>query len=247
MNNQASFKLSPYHQLNHEQTLLVQKILNFAVAHIANQSYPAIFTIYGAAGTGKSVVLSALFDQLQKLSRQKSGKLYKTQNYFLVNHPELLKVYKQIAGPIKELYKKNYMRPTSFINQLDKKQSSADIVVIDEAHLLLSQADHYNNFYHDNQLSEIIKRAKIVILVFDETQVLRMKSFWTRERLEAITHQYTHEDYQLQHQFRMMAPDSLVKWFDSFTQGKLMPLTKEMWHNYDFRIFTDAEKCGKKL
>lgn len=121
MNNQASFKLSPYHQLNHEQTLLVQKILNFAVAHIANQSYPAIFTIYGAAGTGKSVVLSALFDQLQKLSRQKSGKLYKTQNYFLVNHPELLKVYKQIAGPIKELYKKNYMRPTSFINQLDKK------------------------------------------------------------------------------------------------------------------------------
>lgn len=247
MNNQASFKLSPYHQLNHEQTLLVQKILNFAVAHIANQSYPAIFTIYGAAGTGKSVVLSALFDQLQKLSRQKSGKLYKTQNYFLVNHPELLKVYKQIAGPIKELYKKNYMRPTSFINQLDKNQSSADIVVIDEAHLLLSQADHYNNFYHDNQLSEIIKRAKIVILVFDETQVLRMKSFWTRERLEAITHQYTHEDYQLQHQFRMMAPDSLVKWFDSFTQGKLMPLTKEMWHNYDFRIFTDAEKMRQEI
>ena len=83
---------------------------------------------------------------------------------------------------------------------MDKKQTSADVVVIDEAHLLLSQPDHYNNFYHDNQLEEVIKRSKVVILVFDENQVLRMKSFWTRKRLEAITHHYPHEDYQLHHQ-----------------------------------------------
>ena len=192
-------------------------------------------------------MLSALFDQLQKLNHQTGSQLYKTQNYFLVNHPELLKVYKQIAGPIKELYKKNYMRPTSFINQMDKKQTSADVVVIDEAHLLLSQPDHYNNFYHDNQLEEVIKRSKVIILVFDENQVLRMKSFWTRKRLEAITHHYPHEDYQLHHQFRMMAPDSLIEWFNFFTHNKLMPLKKEMWHNYDFRIFTDAEKMRQEI
>lgn len=226
MNNQASFKLSPYHQLNQEQSLLVQKILYFSITHCSNKNHPAVFTIYGEAGTGKSVVLSALFDQLQKLNHQTGSQLYKTQNYFLVNHPELLKVYKQIAGPIKELYKKNYMRPTSFINQMDKKQTSADVVVIDEAHLLLSQPDHYNNFYHDNQLEEVIKRSKVIILVFDENQVLRMKSFWTRKRLEAITHHYPHEDYQLHHQFRMMAPDSLIEWFNFFTHNKLMPLKK---------------------
>ena len=247
MNNQASFKLSPYHQLNQEQSLLVQKILHFSITHCSNKNYPAVFTIYGEAGTGKSVVLSALFDQLQKLNHQTGSQLYKTQNYFLVNHPELLKVYKQIAGPIKELYKKNYMRPTSFINQMDKKQTSADVVVIDEAHLLLSQPDHYNNFYHDNQLEEVIKRSKVVILVFDENQVLRMKSFWTRKRLEAITHHYPHEDYQLHHQFRMMAPDSLIEWFNFFTHNKLMPLKKEMWHNYDFRIFNDAEKMRQEI
>ena len=105
MNNQASFKLSPYHQLNQEQSLLVQKILHFSITHCSNKNHPAVFTIYGEAGTGKSVVLSALFDQLQKLNHQTGSQLYKTQNYFLVNHPELLKVYKQIAGPIKELYK----------------------------------------------------------------------------------------------------------------------------------------------
>lgn len=247
MNNQASFKLSPYHQLNQEQSLLVQKILHFSITHCSNKNHPAVFTIYGEAGTGKSVVLSALFDQLQKLNHQTGSQLYKTQNYFLVNHPELLKVYKQIAGPIKELYKKNYMRPTSFINQMDKKQTSADVVVIDEAHLLLSQPDHYNNFYHDNQLEEVIKRSKVIILVFDENQVLRMKSFWTRKRLEAITHHYPYEDYQLHHQFRMMAPDSLIEWFNFFTHNKLMPLKKEMWHNYDFRIFTDAEKMRQEI
>ncbi|MCB7112690.1 DUF2075 domain-containing protein, partial [[Eubacterium] rectale] len=60
------------------------------------------------------------------------------------------------------------------------------MVVIDEAHLLLSKPDHYNNFYHENQLLEIIKRAKVVVLVFDQYQVLRMKSFWTLDRLNEL-------------------------------------------------------------
>ncbi|WP_306795037.1 DNA/RNA helicase domain-containing protein, partial [Agathobacter rectalis] len=67
-----------------------------------------------------------------------------------------------------------------------KNNASADIVVIDEAHLLLSKPDHYNNFYHENQLLEIIKRAKVVVLVFDQYQVLRMKSFWTLDRLNEL-------------------------------------------------------------
>lgn len=248
MNNQAKIKLSPNNSLTDEQNRLIQRIIDFASNHLKSGTYPAIFTIYGEAGTGKSVVLSHLFDQIQKLSCTSDNVPFtNTQNYFLVNHPELLKVYKQIAGPIKELYKKDYLRPTSFINQMDKKQTSADIIVIDEAHLLLSQPDHYNNFYHDNQLVEIIKRAKIVILVFDEYQVLRMKSFWTKERLEQITHQYPHQDYQLKHQFRMSAPDSLIEWLDSFTSKKIEPLNKRMWQNYDFRIYADAEKMRRDI
>ena len=184
MNNQAFQKLSPNHPLTNEQNSLINRIIKFAAAHLQNKNIPAVFTIYGDAGTGKSVILSSLFDRIQKLSRNNTAPFSGTQNYFLVNHPELLKVYKQIAGPLQELYKKDYMRPTSFINQLDKKQKTADIVVIDEAHLLLSQPDHYNNFYHNNQLEEIIKLAKVVVLVFDEYQVLRMKSFWTKERLD---------------------------------------------------------------
>lgn len=166
MQNNAADKLSPFKKLTIEQQNLITQIISFTKQHI-NRNFPAIFTIYGEAGTGKSVVLSSLFYQVQKLRHDKTNSIYQTNNYFLVNHPEILKVYRQIAGTLPNLLKKNFQRPTTFINQLDKKNKHADIVIIDEAHLLLSKPDHYNNFYHENQLTEIIKRSKVVILVFD--------------------------------------------------------------------------------
>ncbi|WP_294545382.1 DNA/RNA helicase domain-containing protein, partial [uncultured Limosilactobacillus sp.] len=221
MSNQAIEKLSPFKELTDEQAELVDDVIDFARKHL-EQDHPAVYTILGDAGTGKSVVLSQLFARIQKAARiQADSPFYGTHNYFLVNHPEVLKVYKQIAGPIKTLLKKDYQRPTTFINQLDKRNETSDIVVIDEAHLLLSKPDHYNNFYHENQLVEIIKRAKVVILVFDPYQVLRMKSFWTLDRLNELVAPYPHQSYRLKHQFRMTASDELIDWFNNLTDGQI--------------------------
>lgn len=247
MSNQAIEKLSPFKNLTDEQAQLVDEVILFAKQHLT-QDFPAVYTILGDAGTGKSVVLSHLFARLQQSARvQSDSPFYGTHNYFLVNHPEVLKVYKQIAGPIKTLLKKDYQRPTSFINQLDKNNASADIVVIDEAHLLLSKPDHYNNFYHENQLLEIIKRAKVVVLVFDQYQVLRMKSFWTLDRLNELIAPYPHQSYQLKHQFRMTASDDLIAWFNQLTNGLIEPLPKNACNHYDFRIFDDAEKMRQLI
>ncbi|WP_283575620.1 DUF2075 domain-containing protein [Limosilactobacillus pulli] len=241
MSNQAIEKLSPFKELTDEQAELVDDVIDFARKHL-EQDHPAVYTILGDAGTGKSVVLSQLFARIQKAARiQADSPFYGTHNYFLVNHPEVLKVYKQIAGPIKTLLKKDYQRPTTFINQLDKRNETSDIVVIDEAHLLLSKPDHYNNFYHENQLVEIIKRAKVVILVFDPYQVLRMKSFWTLDRLNELVAPYPHQSYRLKHQFRMTASDELIDWFNNLTDGQIKPLPKNAREHYDFRIFDDAE------
>lgn len=247
MSNQAIEKLSPFKNLTDEQAQLVDEVIFFVKQHLT-QDFPAVYTILGDAGTGKSVVLSHLFARLQQAARvQSDSPFYGTHNYFLVNHPEVLKVYKQIAGPIKTLLKKDYQRPTSFINQLDKNNASADIVVIDEAHLLLSKPDHYNNFYHENQLLEIIKRAKVVVLVFDQYQVLRMKSFWTLDRLNELIAPYPHQSYQLKHQFRMTASDDLIAWFNQLTNGLIEPLPKNACDHYDFRIFDDAEKMRQLI
>lgn len=241
LSNQAIEKLSPFKELTDEQAELVDDVIDFARKHL-EQDHPAVYTILGDAGTGKSVVLSQLFARIEKAARiQADSPFYGTHNYFLVNHPEVLKVYKQIAGPIKTLLKKDYQRPTTFINQLDKRNETSDIVVIDETHLLLSKPDHYNNFYHENQLVEIIKRAKVVILVFDPYQVLRMKSFWTLDRLNELVAPYPHQSYRLKHQFRMTASDELIDWFNNLTDGQIKPLPKNAREHYDFRIFDDAE------
>ncbi|CAI2700414.1 hypothetical protein AKUH4B503X_12390 [Apilactobacillus kunkeei] len=244
--NAADNKLAPTKQLTDEQSRLVEQIKHFAIDHLNDDNH-AVFTIYGDAGTGKSVILSKLFYDIQQMAHEKSSSLYQTNNYFLVNHPEILKVYKKMAGIQDNVLKKNFNRPTSFINQNDKNHQDVDITIIDEAHLLLSRGDHYNNFYYDNQLSEIIKRSKITILVFDHRQVLRTKSFWNLERLHHIIDPYTNGEYHLTHQFRMTASDSLVQWINTFTDGKLTPLPADAKKDYDFRIFDNAEEMRKAI
>lgn len=247
-NNEATDKLSPLKPLTPEQQQLVQQVLEFTTNHLKDQSTPAIFTIFGDAGTGKSVVLSHLFNGIQTAARvDHESPLYKTTNKFVVNHPEILKVYRQIAGDQPHLLKKDFVRPTSLINQLDKADQTIDVAVIDEAHLLLSKPDHYNNFYHDNQLVEIIKRAKVVIIVFDQYQVLRMKSLWTPERLRQITDQYPHAEYHLKHQFRMTASDDLIQWMNDLTDGEIKPLPADSRQNYDFRVYDDAEEMRQAI
>ncbi len=246
--NEAVTKLSPFKPLTEEQKQLVDRVYQFSLNHLQTKT-PAIFTIIGDAGTGKSVVLSHLFKTIQDAARtDKSSKLYHTSNHFIVNHPEVLKVYKQIAGTLPNLLKKDYLRPTTFINQLDKHVNTSDIAIIDEAHLLLSQPDHYNNFYHKNQLQEIINHSKVVIIVFDEHQVLKMKSLWTKTRLFNLLGAYTHEEYYLTHQFRMTASQQLLQWFDTFTdQQRLTDIPINANDHYDFEIFDDAEKMRQKI
>lgn len=244
--NAADNKLAPTKQLTDEQSRLVEQIKQFAIDHLNDDTH-AVFTIYGDAGTGKSVILSKLFYDIQQMAHEKSSPLYQANNYFLVNHPEILKVYKKMAGSQDNVLKKNFNRPTSFINQNDKTHQDVDITIIDESHLLLSRGDHYNNFYYDNQLSEIIKRSQITILVFDHRQVLRTKSFWNLERLHHIIDPYTNGEYHLTHQFRMTASDSLVKWINTFTDGKLTPLPADAKKDYDFRIFDNAEEMRKAI
>lgn len=241
MSNAAVDKISPLLPLTTEQSELVERLLAFATTHIQTDG-PAVFTIYGDAGTGKSVVLAHLFNQLQTLARtHPTNPLTGTENYFLVNHPEILKVYREIAGQQPHLFKKDFQRPTSLINQINQGKRHADVLVIDEAHLLLSQADHYNNFYGTNQLTSLMATARVIIVVFDETQVLRMKSYWTESRLEHLLASVPHNSYRLTHQFRMQASDELVSWINDFTHQRLHPLPATDGTQYDLRVFNDAE------
>ena len=94
-----------------------------------------------------------------------------------MNHPELLKVYQELSTTIPSLKKGDYIRPTSLINQAHKNNQRYDVIVVDEGHLLLSKPEPYIRFTQDNQLSELIKLAKVVIVVFDFQQSCNQKCF----------------------------------------------------------------------
>lgn len=79
-------------------------------------------------------------------------------NYLLVNHDEQVKVYDEIMTKL-GLHSKNHpvvMKPTSFINNKDIEK--ADVVLIDEAHLLWTQGKQ--SYQGKDQLADIRKKSQ---------------------------------------------------------------------------------------
>ncbi|CAJ2233549.1 DUF2075 domain-containing protein [Companilactobacillus paralimentarius] len=239
----------PNKDLTKQQQAIFDQILSFTDQGLKSPQ-KSIFQLNGDAGTGKSVILTQLFLNIETLAKQN-----KTDNYFLVNHPELLKVYQENAGEFDQLRKNRFLRPTTFINRMHKNQQQADVVVIDEAHLLLSESDNYNNFTQKNQLAEIIKLSKVVILVFDAHQVLKLKSYWSDNFLkQIIPNQVNFESATLTTQMRMQAPQKVLQWINDLTDNlQITPLEQEntdylsMNSTYDFRVYHDAEKMYQAL
>src|SRR5699024_4420325 len=120
LQNKDVFKLSPYKELSESQIELKEEIIKFCETHI-NTDERAIFIVKGEAGTGKSVVLSSTFNAIQDLSKETGSSLVRTENYLLVNHNEMIKTYESISESLPNLKKKNFKKPTTFINQMDKQ------------------------------------------------------------------------------------------------------------------------------
>ncbi|AVK64335.1 DNA replication initiation protein [Lactobacillus sp. CBA3606] len=235
----ATFKLTATAALSPAQQQLEHALLTFITTHLA-QPTTGLFVIHGDAGTGKSAVLAAAFSRLQALSRSETpNALQGTDNYLVVNHNEMLKIYKRLAGSAPDLRKKDFQKPTPLINRLSKTDHQADVVFIDEAHLLLTQPDRYNRFNGQNQLAELIKHSRVVVLVFDSHQVLKLKSYWQAADLQPFLAQYPHETFNLDEQFRVTGNAQVVNWIDQFTQGHLLPQPVDA--NFDFRIFADGQ------
>ncbi|WP_173578085.1 DUF2075 domain-containing protein [Acetobacter fallax] len=236
--NSSVSKLSPVQTLTPKQMALVSDIVKFCDVHRHDDH--AVLVIEGDAGTGKSLVLNTAFTTIQMESRQNRGSpLYGTQNILLVNHPEMIKLYRNISATVPALRRKDYERPTSFINTMHKSGGREDIVFVDEAHLLLTRSDPYNRFRQNNQLEEIMKLARIVVIVFDPRQTLKFKGYWDQDRLDALLGSIPREVVSLTDQFRVRARPDVMAWVRNFCDGKLTALPAKQ--DFDFRIYDDAE------
>ncbi len=241
--NKDIFKLSPFKTLSEGQNELKQEIIKYCNDNI-NLNTKKVFAVNGEAGTGKSVLISSLYNELQDLSKEKNSNMYQSNNYLLVNHNEMLKSYHKLTKTLLNMKKNKIMRPTSFINTVKEK---ANVVIIDEAHLLLSSPDKFNGFSGENQLLEIIKKSEIVILIFDVKQYLKVESYWEEKQLEQII-KNSNSDYtkkNLKEQLRMTANSETIKWIDDFVGKKIGKIPHD--DTFELKVFESAKTMHKVI
>ncbi|MDF7637811.1 DUF2075 domain-containing protein [Leuconostocaceae bacterium ESL0958] len=198
-----------------------------------------VAVIEGQAGTGKSVLLTKLFKTVKAGQQDAASPYYGLRTAFTVNHPELLKVYQEMGARYPFIHKKDYQRPTSLINAAHRQGQSYDLIVVDEGHLLLSKPEPYIRFYQQNQLTELMKIAKVVVVVFDFEQVMQSKMYWSKELLAKTIAASDHRVFPLDFQYRMQANAGVQDWLNHFVTGALRPWPRDLG-DYDLKVFDRA-------
>lgn len=239
-------------QLSPEQASLRVRIMDFirnSLEKYRSDAGPSMFVIQGDAGTGKSVILNSLFNEIQKCSKSTQDALRGSSNYLVVNHPEMLKLYLNICKQFPYIARSSLERPTSLVNKLQKEKAIADVVIVDEAHLLATSKDAFKRFYGQNHLQELMSLAKVLIIVYDEKQALRTGCFWDEDTgngatLKSFYDQVPEEQrgwYRLKQQFRVAAPADVLQWIDGISVKGVIPNYPSKTDDFDFKIWDD---CG---
>ena len=250
----AIFKASPFHKLTDEQHEAKEKILDKIFDALENNQTGQLIFIEGEAGTGKTVLNSSTFYELfcryeEAKSDNTDNLKYKTLNCFLlVNHDEQITVYRQIFNKlgIIDTYGQVVAKPTPFINT-HSTNNPIDVVFVDEAHLLLTQGKQ--GYRGKNQLKDIIDRAKVVVVMFDEDQILTTEQYWEYKKLQAYrNHAIKNKNYiKLENQLRMNASEEVIEWINSITKDRIIKQMPEDLKDYDIKIFDDPQTLDKEI
>ena len=241
----AIYKASPLHKLTKEQKDARELILQKVSKALENGEIGQLIFIDGEAGTGKTVLNSSTFYELYCQAEEEEKTL---KCYLLVNHDEQITVYEQIAEKLglTAKYGKVVSKPTTFINS-HSEDDPVDVVFVDEAHLLLTQGKQ--SYHGENQLKDIIARARVTVVMFDENQILTTEQFWEAQILEHYRNQAKAAENHivLDKQLRMQADPITMDWIDSFTK---MGQLKEIPHTvdgYQIKVFDDPEMLDLEI
>lgn len=223
----AIFKASPFHKLTHEQLEAKNLIMERVNSSLDNDEEGQLIMVTGEAGAGKTVLLSNLFYDL--VGYKKYG--HPLNVHIMVNHDEQVKVYREISKKL-GIDVNLVGKPTSFINKGEK----ADVILVDEAHLLWTQGKQ--SYQGTNQLEDLRKLGKVVVIIFDQHQVLRSQQIVEAAQLQRMVGEALKSDnlIELKNQLRINANKSTIQWVrdlvDHQKVGKLQPDNK-----YEIKVF----------
>lgn len=212
--------------------------MNHYIKDSLNGQESAVAIIQGAAGTGKSVVLMELVRQYM------TDKRYRTS--LVVNHPELYKAYQDLAESIPNMKASAIRRPTSLINYAQKNHKQYDIIFVDEAHLLYSKSEPYAHYRGQNQLTDLMNLAKVVVVVYDFDQVFQSKMYWDQDLLYQTIGHHPHKRFDMNFQYRMVASDEQVAWMDDLAAEKPLRSFPEN-SDFEFKMFDTAGELFENI
>lgn len=231
----AVFKASPLHKLTEEQESIKDIIINRVMDVLQSGKRHQIIFIEGEAGTGKTVLNSSTFYELCSKAEESEKDI---SCYMMVNHDEQITVYSQIARKLGliDKYGEVVCKPTSFINKHDTDKP-IDVAFIDEAHLLLTQGKQ--SYQGNNQLQDIIDRARVTVVMFDENQILTTEQYWEAQVIDKYRNQAkaTNNYFELKNQLRIKASKDVIDWIDGFTKENSLSNIPENLGGYEIRIF----------
>jgi len=246
--NSAIFKASPFHKLTEEQIEAKNTIINKIIASISKNQEGTLILVKGEAGAGKTVLMSSLVDDLLN---SEDISFIKDNNYInlIVNHNNQLSVYKEIerklnwnSGSSLEVA----MKPTQFLNALRKEKIKAGVVIVDEGHLLLTAKNQA--YLGGNHLIDLLAQSKVVVLVYDDKQIMSKSQIWTDNTFLELEHEANLEGnlIELRNQMRIKANPETVNWIRSIIDDcEIKKLTKDK--QYDIRIFDSPFELQKAI
>lgn len=242
----AIFKASPLHKLTKDQIEARELIISRVKNALQNDQKSQIIFVEGEAGTGKTVLNSSTFYEI--FCRAKESGNQKIKCSLIVNHDEQKSVYEQIASKLGLTDEDNEVvfRPTRFINK-HSPEEPVDVAFVDEAHLLWTQGRQA--YRGENQLQDILDRARVVVVMFDENQILTTEQFWEAEILEKYKQQAknSHNYIVLKNQLRMRADQETIKWIDSFTkEGQILKIPNSSV-DYEIRVFDSPDELDQEI
>lgn len=249
----AIFKASPLHKLTEEQQKAKELIIEKVIKALKNDERGQLIFIEGEAGTGKTVLNSSTFYELfcryEEAKNNNEDLIDETSNCFLlVNHDEQITVYNQIANKLglTDKYGQVVYKPTSFINKYSI-DNPVDVVFVDEAHLLLTQGKQ--SYRGNNQLEDILKRARVVVVMFDEDQILTTEQYWEDELLEKYKNiAIKNGNYiKLENQLRMHANEDVIEWINTFTKEGIIRQLPADLGDYEIKIFDTPEELEEQI
>ena len=238
----AFFKASPLKKLTQDQLNAKEEILAKVYDALERKKDGQLIFVQGEAGTGKTVLNSALFYELVTRGKELFGR--DIDCHLMVNHDQQLNVYQQIAKRL-SLGEDNVHKPTSFINKYSPRKK-VDVAFIDEGHLLLTQGKQ--SYTGHNQLDDIIQRSRVTIVMFDEYQVLTAEEYWEPSVLQRFKDLSISQKNMLalSQQLRMQCSDSTLRWITNFVEyRKLLHFDKDP--QYEVRSFDSPAKLQKAI